>query len=146
MRVPLFRTRAGIGIDAKMTPMIDVIFLLLVFFLCTTGFEAPEAVLPTRLPRTGAASPKAARPPRDLEVIRVRLRGGENQCQVTLNGRTLFGMSDLVANLRRLGGIASDLPVILDIGPEVILGDVVAAYDGCLAAGLERISFAARGP
>jgi biopolymer transport protein ExbD len=32
--------RIGIGID--MTPMVDVAFLLLIFFMCTTQFKPPE--------------------------------------------------------------------------------------------------------
>jgi biopolymer transport protein ExbD len=44
----MFRRRSGIGID--MTPMCDVAFLLLIFFMTTTQFKSPEPVavaLPT---------------------------------------------------------------------------------------------------
>ena len=37
-----------------MTPMIDVIFLLLIFFVCTASFQAPEQILPTNLRLPGS--------------------------------------------------------------------------------------------
>ena len=40
--------------EVKMTPMIDVIFLLLIFFVCTASFRAVEEVLPTNLSLPGA--------------------------------------------------------------------------------------------
>ena len=34
----------------SMTPLIDVIFLLMIFFLMTINFQKPEGVLDNRLP------------------------------------------------------------------------------------------------
>jgi len=45
-----------------MTPMIDVVFLLLIFFMCATKFRMPEGALTSWLPRDrGTAS--ATKPP-----------------------------------------------------------------------------------
>ena len=41
-------------LEVKMAPMIDVIFLLLIFFVCTASFHPPEQVLPTRLSLPGS--------------------------------------------------------------------------------------------
>ncbi|MFO0944350.1 MAG: biopolymer transporter ExbD [Planctomycetota bacterium] len=144
MKHPISRSRSQTGFDSKMTPMIDVIFLLLIFFLCTAGFKIAESVLPTRLPTTGAVDRTPSPTPTDLEAVRVLLRGAAEDCQVELNGRVLAGIPDLIQSLRKLGSISKDLPVVLDIGPEVQLGNVVHVYDGCLSAGLSRIHFAAK--
>ena len=45
MRAPA--NRSSRTIDLQLTPMIDVVFLLLVFFLWTTSFERPEYDLNT---------------------------------------------------------------------------------------------------
>ena len=42
--------RSGVP-TLKLMPMIDVVFLLLVFFLCATQFPSPEGVLKTWLPK-----------------------------------------------------------------------------------------------
>ena len=43
-------TRGRRGFLLQMTPMIDIIFLLLTFFLFTANFRVPEDFLPVRVP------------------------------------------------------------------------------------------------
>ena len=38
------RTAKRIGVKIDMTPMVDVAFLLLIFFMCTTVFRKPQAL------------------------------------------------------------------------------------------------------
>ena len=45
---PLVRRAGDIDIDKAMTPMIDVVFLLLVFFVWTASFQIIEHVLPSK--------------------------------------------------------------------------------------------------
>ena len=40
------RARGDSSIELKLTPMIDVVFLLLIFFMVTTKFVAPERKIP----------------------------------------------------------------------------------------------------
>jgi biopolymer transport protein ExbD len=47
-RVSSYR-RQRRDLDVKMTPMIDVVFLLLVFFLWTASFRISEQVLPSNI-------------------------------------------------------------------------------------------------
>jgi len=42
--------RSAAGMAGRMMPMIDVLFLLLIFFLATSRFHAVESVLPFNLP------------------------------------------------------------------------------------------------
>lgn len=44
-------------VPATMVPMIDVVFLLLVFFLLVSNFRGPEAFLPADLPAQDGFSP-----------------------------------------------------------------------------------------
>ena len=61
-RPPYHRDEHG-RLDVKMTPMIDVIFLLLIFFVCTARFRASEEVLPTSLSLPGAIDTRKPRSP-----------------------------------------------------------------------------------
>ena len=45
------RGRAGGPMQLRMVPMIDVVFLLLVFFLLTANFRSREGFLPAELPQ-----------------------------------------------------------------------------------------------
>jgi len=40
------RERSGTSIELRLTPMIDVVFLLLIFFMVTAKFIAPERKIP----------------------------------------------------------------------------------------------------
>ena len=49
MRRPSVFHRDQGALEIKMTPMIDVVFLLLVFFVWTASFHAVEYLLPSSL-------------------------------------------------------------------------------------------------
>jgi len=104
-------------LDVKMTPMIDVIFLLLVFFVATASFRAIGEVLPTRFTLPGTVSSQVQIDPEivDLDeiVIDVLWRGDQPRWEVV--GVEYGSLAELGAVLRRTREIKSDLPVILDV-------------------------------
>lgn len=51
----------------NMTPVIDMVFLLLIFFLCATRFDREERELPVTLPLAARAQPLSM-PPDELVV------------------------------------------------------------------------------
>ena len=57
--------------EMDMTPMIDVVFLLIIFFVWTAGFQMVEHVLPSNLTATaGSAAATARGPPRSCAAPR----------------------------------------------------------------------------
>ena len=50
----MFKKRKKSGFSLRMTPMIDVIFLLLTFFVLTANFRTPEQFLPILMPQAYA--------------------------------------------------------------------------------------------
>ena len=127
-----------------MTPMIDVIFLLLIFFVCTASFQVVEEVLPTSLALPGSVDTEVEIDPleEDLDEITVKIfqRGDRPGWQV--NGRDYDRLEQVGAVLRAAAEIKIDLPVILDVDAEVPIEDVIDAYDLCRQIGLKRIQFA----
>src|SRR5207244_12901172 len=63
----MLKKKRRIGISIDMTPMVDVAFLLLIFFMCTTQFKPPERVKIT-LP---ASNSEAKAPESDIITIAV---------------------------------------------------------------------------
>ena len=55
----MLKKKRRIGISIDMTPMVDVAFLLLIFFMCTTVFRKPQA-LEINLPPDPNARPASA--------------------------------------------------------------------------------------
>ncbi len=130
-----------------MAPMIDVIFLLLIFFVCTASFQPPEEILPTRLSMPGAVESAVEIDPEllDLDEIVVKVLWREGQAHWQINGRDYDSLDAVGEVLTAAARLQSDLPVILDIEPTVPMEDVIDLYDICRAIGLEQVRFAASG-
>ena len=122
--------------------MIDVVFQLLIFFLCTASFKLTEQALPTTLPPLGAAAYKPPPEIEELELIRIGLTQSGDELHIDMNGNACAGIDDLADRLRQLMALAN-LPAVLDVSTEVEIGHMVAVYDMCLAVGLKDIHFAA---
>lgn len=91
------------GVKLDMTPMIDIVFQLLVFFAMTLRVAALEGNLAIELPlgRTSAGPP-----PRDLLPLVVTLRAGAagDLREVALNGRPLSDLEQLHREVQSLVG------------------------------------------
>ncbi len=128
-----------------MTPMIDVIFLLLIFFVCTASFRPPEEILPTRfsLPGTIAGDVPVDPEIEDLDEIVVKVLWRDGRAQWQINDRDYNTLAEVRAVLAAVKAVKDDLPVILDVEPAVPMENVIDLYDLCRQVGLERIQFAA---
>ena len=144
MRPPLRSRDDDRAFDINMTPMIDVVFLLLVFFVCTTDFHAVEALLPTPLKAAGAT----AAPPEieELENVVIKLGVVDGAPRWELNARVCPAPAEVRDTLARLAAIEKRLPIVLDIDGAVPLGDAIDLYDWCRLAGFEQVRFAAPAP
>lgn len=131
-----------------MTPMIDVVFQLLIFFICTASFQQLEELLPTHMLTQGTskAEIQPKEEPERHEPIIVNLGLADGRVTWAIAGRQLAGIDEVRQVLAALGGepaLRAQLPVILDVAPDVPLGDVIDVYDLCLAIRFEKIKFAA---
>lgn len=145
MRCPSFQRGRHEPLGSTMTPMIDVIFLLLVFFVCTASFQAVEQILPTRLNLPGAVTAAAPVDPEleDLDEIVVRLGWRSGRPEWEINRRRHQRLDDVRRVLEAARTIKADLPVILDVEPIVPMEHVIDLYDACRSVGLQRVRFAA---
>ena len=121
-----------------MTPMIDVVFLLLIFFICTTRFPEFEGKFDVRLPEPG---PKRKAPaPQDIPdevIVHVTADG-----QITVN-EAAKTEEELARMLERLVAIAPKQAVVIAGEREALHKYVVRVLNACYRAGISDISFAA---
>lgn len=142
MRLPSSQSTTNADVSASMTPMIDVVFQLLIYFLCTASFAMSEQMLPTTLPPTGAATYNPPKEIQELELIRISLSQGGGELRIDLNGNPCPSVAELRDRLWQLLALA-ELPAVLDVGPEVKIGHMVTIYDTCRIVGLKDIHFSA---
>jgi len=143
-RPPYHRDQRG-RLDVKMTPMIDVIFLLLIFFVCTANFQAPEEVLPTQISLPGTVASRVKRDPleEDLDEIVVHLFWRDGRARWQINEVDYEQLTQVAEKLAAIRSVTADLPVILDVEPAVPMEHVIDLYDLCRRVGLRRVQFAA---
>ena len=147
MRIPSHHDRKTATDNDAMTPMIDVVFLLLIFFVCASVGQEVELLLPTEL---SAGSVTAAEMTQPLEKeswadeLWLRLSSDERQQRtiVELNDRQYRDYDSLRDQLLALAKLAPESPVILDIGPSVPVGDFIHVFDICREADFQTIRFA----
>ena len=138
-------------IDLQMTPMIDCVFLLLVYFIWSSSFIPPEYVLPGELSaapavKGGTGGNETPPPEADFEDVVVRLRGSAGQVTWQLNDAEVPSLGELQTSLARIAQIKKDAPVVLHPEREVPLGDVIDVYDVARQVGFVKIQFATNGP
>ncbi|GIX29602.1 MAG: biopolymer transporter ExbD [Porticoccaceae bacterium] len=124
--------------EVNLTPLIDVVFLLLIFFMVSTTFTR-ETRLELQLPEAQGEAP----PPQEQGVeIRVARDGS-----YAVNGKALVNrrVETLVEALRR-ESLGPDEPVLIVADGEAPHRAVVAAMDAAGRAGLTRLRIATREP
>ena len=146
MKIPTSTTVRGEGLDSTtMTPMIDVVFLLLVFFVWTASISAVEYLLPSNLtPAPGSAAvTDEPPPPPDFDPVVVKVVWLGDRPGWIINDRAVRQLDEVRQTLAAVVEIKRDLPVIIDPAKDVPLGDVIDVYDLARLTGFEKIQFAA---
>lgn len=126
-------------IGFQIAPMIDLILVLMVFFMSTVALKQVENELGIQLPSKGTASTQAAQ--QDLNI------GIDEDGSINLNGDVVGGATD-----KELIGLRSRLkeqvelfdnrvPVIISPKPDVSHVRVIDVLNACSAAKIKNISF-----
>ncbi|MGI8978909.1 MAG: ExbD/TolR family protein [Pirellulaceae bacterium] len=146
MRRPTYTTRRS-PVDLQLTPMIDCVFLLMIYFIFSSNFSIAELSLPSQLSAasgSGASSTDLPPPPEaDFEDVVVRIRWQESAATWAVNDAPIASLLALKQSLAQVARIKRDAPVILHPDPDVPLGSVIEVYDISRLVGFEKVQFAA---
>lgn len=134
--------------ELRLAPMIDVVFLLLVFFVCTASFRRSEYLLPAHInPGAGQKLELQHEPvPPDARSHVVMLETDDGRVQYRLDDKVVSELRDLTVALRKLAEDNTEVPVVLDISPDVPVGDMIRVYDTLRELGFGQIKLAAAVP
>jgi biopolymer transport protein ExbD len=121
--------------EIDMTPMIDVVFQLLIFFMITAAFALQKS-LPVPVPQVTSNAPQAGVPD-DQDSITVRIDADD---ALWVDGTQAVSRQDLIAKLRKLrGGAGGRRTLLVSADPECRHESVVTALDAGSAAGMEEV-------
>lgn len=126
--------------EINLTPLIDVVFLLLIFFMVTTSFR-DEGQLRLQLPEADAEVVAAE----EIELVEVVVdRAGRYYVNAQL-----VSISDLETLKQALVGVVGaerDLPVLIKADAEAQHQAVLTVLDAAGQLGLTQVAFAAIQP
>lgn len=124
-------------VDINLTPLIDVVFLLLIFFMVSTTFEH-DSELSIELPSASAEARK--RQPESIEVAI------DAQGRFYVNGRQLLNTQSKTVRqaLRSAAGDIESPPVIISADAKTPHQAVVQIMDAARELGFVRLTFATR--
>jgi len=139
----------------NMTPMIDVVFQLIVFFLVSMKFKTLDMKIEAFLPTDRGLAKTAAKPPDVPKIVAVlKRKRGEPVTRVKLGNQEVgdFGparreetekhlQQQARAARERAGDAADDVKGEVDAAPAVPAGDVIRAVDALIAGGLKDVTF-----
>jgi biopolymer transport protein ExbD len=140
-------------VSLRLTPMVDVIFLLLIFFMYSARFRTLEGQLGVELP-SGRASVRVQQElEKEVKSVTISLRWDGSRTRVFLEGNEfqetttdrIFGylglQGALTEKLLRLKGLIPNATAIIDSDPQVPMEYLVGAVNSCVRAGWEKVSF-----
>lgn len=120
------------GAEIEMTPMIDVVFQLLIYFVVTIQPVDISAHLDVFRPAAGAPPPDSETPPR---MIQIQI----HRHALIMNGRSL-DMPSLVRILERLAGISKTQTVVIACARDSRHDQLVEILNHCARVGLNNLS------
>jgi len=112
-------------VQFELAPMVDVVFLLLIFFLSATTIGKFEGKIEANLPKVRMEKPKSK--PKQI-IVMVRKEG------LIVNGKRM-SKETFVSKLKEIIRYDPQQYVFIDGESEVLQGDVIEVFDQCNLAG-----------
>ncbi len=119
--------------EINITPMLDVVFIMLIFFIVTTSFVSEIGVDVNRPSNQPKQEQKIS------EVIAIRI---EKTGKIVIQGRTI-DIRAVRANIESSLAAKADAPVVIVADREADAGLLVRVIDQARVAGAKTVSLAA---
>ena len=133
----------------NMTPMVDVVMVILIFFMASAALLGPEWFLRTSLARAGPSAPAPAAEPRRL-LVRMAPGDGTGTTVEVSDGRASVAADIDFAALEGLLGAEvartgrTNLVVLIAPDAAVPYADVVRVHETCARLGIVQVGLAER--
>ncbi|MDZ4821412.1 MAG: biopolymer transporter ExbD [Planctomycetota bacterium] len=120
----------------NLTPMIDVILVLIIFFMVATKFTEEERNLDLKLPTVATASQPTTAP--DPKIVNVQQSGA------ILLGKEPVTLTELTQQLTSARAQYKRLNVLIRGDQLATHGQMAAVYDACKQAGIAELAISVR--
>jgi biopolymer transport protein ExbD len=125
--------------DINVTPLVDVVLVLLIVFMITVPAIVGSAPIKVNLPESGAVAMATELAPMTVSVK----RGDSGRLEIYVNDRPT-SQEGLVALVKNIGLPPEDQPVTLAGDRSLAYGDVIGIMDMLHEIGLRKIAIDTR--
>ena len=145
------RRRGGEVMSLNLLAMIDIVFLLLIFFMLQMRFHQPEGLLPNKLPKSQGVVAGMEVPISPLRVVVWQVGPGPVDYRIRIaqmpppNPQTFGDLVVRLKGIQSIEGYSDDTPVVLVPDGRVQWDHVINAYNAALRAAYKNIHFASSG-
>jgi biopolymer transport protein ExbD len=127
------RHRISDDAEINITPMLDIVFIMLIFFIVTTSFIKEKGL---EVSRPSSSPPKEVQQDKGPIVVRI-----DASSLISVKGRVLEPRA-VVANLEREKAEKPTSPLIVAAHPEADTEALVTVLDAARAVGIESVNVA----
>lgn len=127
------KSRANDEAEINITPMLDIVFIMLIFFIVTTSFVKEKGL---EVSRPSNSPPKEVKKNKGPIVVKIDANGN-----ITMKGRMLERKA-VEANLEREKAEKPDSPLIIAAHPDAETDALVTILDAAEAVGVGSVSVA----
>lgn len=130
------------GIGFQLAPMLDVVFLLLIFFVVTQRIILNEQDLKVKVPTAPKSTEEVARA---IDEIIINARTENDELVITID-REQFTKEALSTLLERMHSHNAQLPVRIRADADMSWQKVADVISICTKAGVWNVSFSSKQP
>ena len=130
------------GIGFQLAPMLDVVFLLLIFFVVTQKIILNEQDLKVKVPTAPKSTEEESRA---IDEIIINAREEDGELIITID-REVFTREKLMAMLKRMVAVNPNQPVRIRGDAEMRWQKVADVISTCSQAGVWNVSFSKQLP
>ncbi len=127
------KNRANDEAEINITPMLDIVFIMLIFFIVTTSFVKEKGL---EVSRPSNSPPKEVKKNKGPIVVKIDANGN-----IMMKGRMLERKA-VQANLEREKAEKPDSPLIIAAHPDAETDALVTILDAAEAVGVGSVSVA----
>ncbi|MBT8068796.1 MAG: biopolymer transporter ExbD [Xanthomonadales bacterium] len=127
------KNRAIDEAEINITPMLDIVFIMLIFFIVTTSFVKEKGL---EVSRPSNAPPKEVKKNKGPIVVKI-----DSNSNISMQGRILERKA-VEANLEREKAEKPDSPLIIAAHPDAETDALVTILDAAEAVGVGSVSVA----
>ena len=125
------KSRAHDEAEINITPMLDIVFIMLIFFIVTTSFVKEKGL---EVSRPSNSPPKEIKKNKGPILVKIDANGN-----ITMKGRMLEAKA-VQANLEREKAEKPDSPLIIAAHPDADTDALVTILDAAEAVGVARVA------